>query len=101
MLADRAEYNKYMIMEKYFILMPLMHSEDPKYTSMCVTEFVDLDKEVREKMPEIYEGSMTKMLQLGIKYAQDHDAIVKYFGRYPHRNEVLGRQTTPEEQEYL
>ena len=34
-------------------------------------------------------------------YALKHEAIIKQFGRFPHRNEVLGRISTPEENEYL
>ncbi len=36
-----------------------------------------------------------------MKAAIEHRDIIKQFGRFPHRNEVLGRQTTPEEQAYL
>ena len=32
---------------------------------------------------------------------QDHNTTIKKFGRYPYRNEVLGRESTPEELEYL
>jgi uncharacterized protein (DUF924 family) len=35
------------------------------------------------------------------KYAQDHADIVRRFGRFPHRNAVLGRATTREEQDFL
>jgi uncharacterized protein (DUF924 family) len=35
------------------------------------------------------------------RYAQDHADIVRRFGRFPHRNAVLGRATTPEEREFL
>lgn len=36
-----------------------------------------------------------------IKYAEAHADIVRRFGRFPHRNAILGRQTTPEEQTFL
>jgi uncharacterized protein (DUF924 family) len=36
-----------------------------------------------------------------IKYAQEHVDIVRRFGRFPHRNALLGRATTPEEQAFL
>jgi uncharacterized protein (DUF924 family) len=35
------------------------------------------------------------------KYATDHRDIVARFGRFPHRNEVLGRSSTAEELDYL
>ena len=36
-----------------------------------------------------------------LKYAEDHAAIVRRFGRFPHRNRILGRETTAEEQAFL
>ena len=36
-----------------------------------------------------------------LKYAISHKEIIDRFGRYPHRNEVLGRTSTPEEVVYL
>jgi uncharacterized protein (DUF924 family) len=36
-----------------------------------------------------------------IKYAQEHADIIRRFGRFPHRNAILGRATTPEEQAFL
>lgn len=37
----------------------------------------------------------------GVKWAQLHADIIRRFGRFPHRNACLGRQTTPEEQKFL
>jgi uncharacterized protein (DUF924 family) len=36
-----------------------------------------------------------------LKWAELHADIIRRFGRFPHRNAVLGRATTPEEQEFL
>ena len=36
-----------------------------------------------------------------LKYAEEHRDIIRRFGRFPHRNPILGRQTTPEEQTFL
>ena len=36
-----------------------------------------------------------------LKYAEDHADIIRRFGRFPHRNRILGRTTTPEEQAFL
>jgi uncharacterized protein (DUF924 family) len=35
------------------------------------------------------------------KYAEEHAAIIRRFGRFPHRNALLGRATTPDEQTFL
>jgi uncharacterized protein (DUF924 family) len=36
-----------------------------------------------------------------LKYAEDHADIIRHFGRFPHRNRILGRVTTPQEQAFL
>jgi len=36
-----------------------------------------------------------------LRYAKMHRDIIERFGRFPHRNAVLGRATTPEEQRFL
>ncbi|TIV89832.1 MAG: DUF924 family protein, partial [Mesorhizobium sp.] len=36
-----------------------------------------------------------------LKYAEEHLEIIERFGRFPHRNRLLGRETTPEEQTFL
>ena len=58
-----------------------------------------LAKHVKTKTPG--DATTIRMLELGVKAAQDHDKIVQTYGRYPHRNAVLGRKSTTEELEYL
>jgi uncharacterized protein (DUF924 family) len=41
------------------------------------------------------------MSKMFLDYAIKHKEIIEKFGRFPHRNEVLGRESTPEEVEYL
>jgi uncharacterized protein (DUF924 family) len=36
-----------------------------------------------------------------LQYARDHEQIIRRFGRFPHRNTILGRHTTPAEQDFL
>ena len=36
-----------------------------------------------------------------LKYAEIHADIIRRFGRFPHRNPVLGRETTPQEKAFL
>ena len=42
-----------------------------------------------------------QFLQSALKYCQAHHKVIEQWGRYPHRNQVLGRDTTPEEEEGL
>lgn len=66
-----------------FFYLPFMHSEDLKDQDYCVTLCRALGD----------EGNL--------KYAEVHADIIRRFGRFPHRNPVLGRDTTPEEQAFL
>ena len=79
--------------ERYFLLMPLMHAESVTVQRRCVTEFERLRADAA---PDL-EG----MLDSAVDYAKRHAVIVERFGRFPHRNRILGRASTPEEQEFL
>lgn len=68
--------------ERSFLLMPYMHSESRVIHALA-------DELFKEHAAGNYE------------YEVKHKAIVDRFGRYPHRNEVLGRESTPEELEFL
>jgi uncharacterized protein (DUF924 family) len=66
-----------------FLYMPFMHSEDLPDQLRCVELF----------------RKTGHAENLG--YAERHADIVRRFGRFPHRNRLLGRATTPEEQAFL
>lgn len=68
---------------RQFFYLPLMHSENLADQERCV---------------KLYEG-LGNDFALG--FAKEHRDIVKEFGRFPHRNTVLGRKHTPEETEFL
>jgi len=67
--------------ERQFLYMPLMHSEDRA----------------------LQERSLEKFRELGasVDFAEHHAEIVLRFGRFPHRNALLGRESTAEEIEFL
>jgi uncharacterized protein (DUF924 family) len=65
-----------------FILMPLQHSENMEDQERSVAEFRDRD-------------------QLNYKYALAHRDQIKRFGRFPGRNQALGRVSTPDEREVI
>jgi len=44
---------------------------------------------------------MVKVFELNLKFGNSHLDCVSQFGRYPGRNTALGRENTPEEEEYL
>lgn len=71
--------------EHAFALMPLMHAEDREVQVLSLKMFTELAK----------RGVDT------IDYAQAHKDIIDRFGHYPHRNAILGRNSTPEELSFL
>jgi uncharacterized protein (DUF924 family) len=79
--------------ERYFVLMPLMHAEDVALQRRCVAEFEALLADTSEEA--------RAMLTSAVDYAKKHAVIVERFGRFPHRNAILGRASTPEEIEFL
>jgi uncharacterized protein (DUF924 family) len=76
-----------------FLYMPLMHSEDRATQNRCVQLFTAF----RDEVPEEQRGPLSN----NVRYAVMHRDIVERFGRFPHRNAVLGRESTPEEIEFL
>ncbi len=72
--------------ERQFLYMPLMHAEDLAAQERCVALFERLRDEA---------GIDAK------DFAVRHRDIVARFGRFPHRNDLLGRETTPEEAAFL
>ena len=64
-----------------FLYMPYMHSESAKVHDVALALF--------EPFPKNFE------------FEKKHKVIIDRFGRYPHRNDILGRQSTPEEVAFL
>lgn len=79
--------------ERTFFYMPLEHAEDRDVQRLSVHLFERLAAEA----PEEWRAE----LRANAGYAREHRMIVERFGRFPHRNAVLGRTSTPAEEEYL
>jgi len=73
--------------QRMFLYMPFMHAEDARDQRISVGLFEGLAGEAGG--PDVVE------------YAVGHRDIVERFGRFPHRNALLVRETTPEEAEFL
>jgi uncharacterized protein (DUF924 family) len=69
--------------QRSFLYMPFMHSESKKIHEVAVA---------------LYERNG---IQSNLKFELKHKAIIDRFGRYPHRNQILGRESTAEEIEFL
>ena len=68
---------------KQFLYMPFMHSESPIIHNTAMLLFSE---------PGLEES---------FKFELKHKAIIDRFGRYPHRNKILGRASTPVEEEFI
>lgn len=79
--------------ERIFFYMPLMHAESLEVQEESVSAFRRLLEEAPAELHEHFDGCA--------KYAVLHRDIIARFGRFPHRNALLGRDNTPEEGLYL
>jgi uncharacterized protein (DUF924 family) len=68
--------------EQLFAYLPFEHSEALEDQDLSVERMKDFDEEQR-------------------RYAERHRDIIRRFGRFPHRNDILGRPSTPAEIEFL
>jgi uncharacterized protein (DUF924 family) len=79
--------------EKTFFFLPFGHSEELANLERAV----NLAEELVKEAPQEHRD----MLKFSANQARGHRDVIARFGRHPHRNELLGRQSTPEELEYL
>lgn len=79
--------------ERAFLYMPLMHSERPELHAEAARRFEALHASCGPAV----EGTLAGF----VRSAQQHRAVIDRFGRYPHRNERLGRASTAEELAFL
>jgi uncharacterized protein (DUF924 family) len=75
---------KLLPVQRWFIYMPFEHSENLQHQERSLRLFEQL-----------------KDLPAGADYARRHWQVIQRFGRFPHRNAILGRSSTPEELEFL
>lgn len=79
--------------QRVFFYLPLEHSEDADHQTWCVDLMRALARRVPEEWKTTFEGF--------VDYAEAHQRIIDRFGRFPHRNAILGRESTDEELEFL
>lgn len=79
--------------ERVFFYLPLEHAENLEMQDKCVRLFETLI----ESLPQ----STAQKLHAFLDHARGHRGIIRRFGRFPHRNKLLGRASTPAEREFL
>jgi uncharacterized protein (DUF924 family) len=84
---------KLNVVQRVFFYLPFEHSE-----SMAIQDrSVELQKQVLDDAPD----NLQDQFQGFYNYALLHREVIEKYGRYPHRNNLLGRECTPEEIDYL
>ncbi|MBW4619446.1 MAG: DUF924 domain-containing protein [Cyanosarcina radialis HA8281-LM2] len=84
---DRGYDRQLLPVQRWFVYLPFEHSENLEDQNQSVALFQQL-KDDRDS-------------EIAIASAIRHREIIERFGRFPHRNQILGRQTTQEEAEFL
>jgi len=79
--------------ERVFFYLPMEHAENSAMQKMCLLMMGTLRNEALAEWKPYFQNTF--------KFAQEHQRIIQLFGRFPHRNEILGRETTPEERDWL
>lgn len=90
---DRGMDREVGLLERSFYYMPLQHSEDLPAQELSVRVTEELDAECLAA----FENFSVEQAS----YARDHRDIIARFGRFPHRNKALGRESTEAELAYL
>lgn len=79
--------------ERVFFYMPLQHAESRKVQEKSC--------QIYNKLAEAVSPTFRETFETVAQFAELHADIIRQFGRFPHRNAVLGRENTAEEAEYL
>jgi len=78
---------------RIFVYLPLEHAEDMALQESSVLAFEQLYQEASPQLRSFFAGTKD--------YAHKHYEVIAQFGRFPHRNAILGRESTQAEQAYL
>ncbi|MCG6974863.1 MAG: DUF924 domain-containing protein [Acidiferrobacterales bacterium] len=92
-LIESGEDKKLHWPQRGFAYMPMQHAEDSKVQAKGIEAYRGLVDDVPGDLREVVMGFLQS--------AREHKAIVDKYGRFPHRNKVLGRESTEEELIYL
>ncbi|QYF95128.1 DUF924 domain-containing protein [Massilia sp. PAMC28688] len=87
-LVDSGQHLQLSPMQRWFAYMPFEHAEDAHMQEQSVTLFTALAAE--------HPG-----FEQALDYAHRHRGVIARFGRFPHRNPILGRASSAEELAYL
>ncbi len=94
LINNESNFNKLSSVEKCFVYLVLIHSENQKD--------LETGSNGQKNILDNSKSESTKKMANGF-YTQgvEHLDVIQQFGRYPHRNDILGRTTTPDEAKFL
>ena len=84
------------LLQRMFLYVPLMHVEHATIQDGMVQHFVSLVGEAERRVP-----ASAPFFQHALGYAERHRDVIRRFGRFPHRNAILGRASSEEEITFL
>ncbi len=90
---EGGQHHSLALLERSFLYLPLMHAEEVALQDRGVALF--------EELARAAPLELASYLQSCAKFARAHRDIVARFSRFPHRNAILGRESTAEETEFL
>jgi len=116
-LPYKAPELRWQFSHRNWLYMPLMHSEDVSAHEKAVLGFERMQQDILSLLEgtggaDEYEKRAREVAQadpetakafgkINVDFEKKHQVIIERFGRYPHRNNALGRDPTAEETEYL
>ncbi|TRX55698.1 DUF924 family protein [Thalassomonas sp. M1454] len=88
-------YDKQLaLIERVFFYHPLEHAEDLALQQQCVSHF--------QSLQQVYtDESHQELIRHSLSFAKQHEQIIAQYGRFPYRNEVLGRESSDAELQFL
>ena len=90
---ERGDDRALTLTERLFLYLPFEHSENPSDQEKSLQLFEQLVEDTPEAKRDIAKNFLG--------FAKQHYDIITQFGRFPHRNKVLSRDTRPEEEAFL
>jgi uncharacterized protein (DUF924 family) len=92
-LFESGEGRKLRLDWRHFSMMPMLHAEDLALQARSVEETDAIFAAAPEALKRFYA--------MGLEQSRKYLDVITRFGRFPHRNEILGRTTTDEEKKFM
>jgi len=96
-MVDAAEDLALPPLQRAFVYLPFEHAEDMAMQEQAVALYTRMENDERD----VASAPTVKGIAGMLDYAQRHREVIRRFGRFPHRNAILNRPSTDEEQAFL